>query len=71
MYPLEDLDLLEDLEDGIQEEGGTEFPIENFDVPKDEVKVSKETETATEVPVKDTRRRKKKLRKEKGVKRRR
>ena len=70
LYPLEDLDLLEDLEDGIQEVGVTEFPIENFDVSKDEVKVSKETETATEVPIKNKRRRKKKPRTENGVKRR-
>ena len=60
---------MEDLEDGILDAGDTEFPVETFEVPNDEVKVSKETETATEVLNKNSRRRKKKPRKENGVKR--
>ena len=58
------------MEDGILDHGVTEFPVETFEVPNDEVKVSKETETATEVLNKNSRRRKKKNRKENGVKRR-
>ena len=48
------------MEDGPQDdypldEVVTDFPIENFDVPNDEVKVSKEIEAAPEVQVKDSR----------------
>ena len=57
------------MEDGILDQGVTEVPVETFEVPNDEVKVNKETETATEVSNKNSRRRKKKNRKENGVKR--
>ena len=53
------------MEDGPQDdypldEVVTDFPIENFDVPNDEVKVSKEIEAAPEVEVKNQRGRRKK-----------